>query len=48
MAAVTASGKEQGHHSVVKLQLGLPLAYLPAMNALCEEQNLYQNCLTLI
>ena len=31
MAAVTASGKEQGRHGAAKLQLGTLLAYLPAI-----------------
>jgi len=43
MAAVTASGEEQRRHGAARLQLGTPLVYLPAMNALKEEQNLYQN-----
>jgi hypothetical protein len=51
MAAVTASGKEQGRHGAARRQLGTPFACLPAMNILSkesEEQNLYQNWLTYI
>jgi len=29
MAAVTASGEEQGHHSAARPQLGIPFTYLP-------------------
>jgi len=43
MAAVTASGEEQGRHGAARPQLGIPFTYLPAMNALSKEQNLYQN-----
>jgi hypothetical protein len=48
MAAVTAGGEEQGRHGAARLQLGTPLVYLPTMNALSKEQNLYQNWLTYI
>jgi hypothetical protein len=43
MAAVTASGEEQKRHGAARLQLGTPFVYLLAMNALSEEQNLYQS-----
>jgi len=46
MAAVMASGEEQERHGAARLQLGTPLANFPAINALSEEQNLYQNWLT--
>jgi hypothetical protein len=46
MAAVTVSGEEQKRHGAARLQLGTPFVYLPAMNALSEEQNLYQNWLS--
>jgi len=29
MAAVMASGEEQGRHGAARRQLGIPLAYLP-------------------
>jgi len=43
---VTASGEEQRRHGATRLQLGTPSVYLPTMNALSEEQNLYQNWLS--